>query len=287
MTPVPHPDRQQQASHYATAPVRPWQLLLRVVLVVIAILVTAAAIVGSLARTDGENDAPEDRSAAALVSTHPVSTPSVTDDSSASASASGGADSRTDRRGTRSKAVLPPAVPEEGPGVFKVVDAPGRVVPHGAVTYSVEVEKGLVFPPGGIAGLVDATLTDPRGWRSKNRRLVRVDGGAAIRVRLATPATADTLCAPLQTRGRLSCRNGVDVVLNAWRWANGSKGYRSLREYRQYVINHEVGHALGFSHVGCPAHGGLAPVMMQQTLGLKGCRPNPWPAPFAAPAAEW
>jgi hypothetical protein len=37
--------------------------------------------------------------------------------------------------------------------------------------------------------------------------------------------------------------------------------------YRPYMINHEVGHALGFDHQPCPADGALALVLMQQTFG--------------------
>ena len=78
---------------------------------------------------------------------------------------------------------------------------------------------------------------------------------------LATPQTADRLCAPLLTRGRLSCRVGENVVLNGWRWANGAAGYRSIDRYRAYLVNHEVGHALGYPHVSCPGTGAVAPVI--------------------------
>ena len=59
------------------------------------------------------------------------------------------------------------------------------------------------------------------------------------------------------------------VVINLARWVRGALAFDGdLGLYRQYAINHEVGHVFGNHHVGCGANGGLAPVMMQQTFGV-------------------
>lgn len=173
-------------------------------------------------------------------------------------------------------------IPPKGTGDFAVASGGTDAVGTGdLIRYTVEVEGGLPFLPAEIAGIVDATLVDPRGWTALgDHAFQRLQTGGDLRVLLATPATTDALCAPLRTRGEVSCRNGELVVINARRWANGVGAYGDdLDAYRQYVVNHEVGHALGFGHVGCPGGGEPAPVMLQQTFGLDGCLPNPWPDP--------
>lgn len=173
-------------------------------------------------------------------------------------------------------------MPERGTGTFRIAPGTSAAVGHGAlVTYSVEVEEGLPFRPAEVATVVDAVLGDPRGWTAAGAHLLqRVAEDPDYRIRLTSPETTDRLCSPLNTGGRLSCRNGHNVVLNAWRWVNGAAGYRDdLTGYRTYLINHEFGHALGNSHVACPGDGLPAPVMLQQTKSLDGCAPNPWPVP--------
>ena len=56
-------------------------------------------------------------------------------------------------------------------------------------------------------------------------------------------------------------------------------GYHGdLVAYHAYMVNHEVGHALGHGHQFCTHPGRSAPVMMQRTKGLGACKPNPWPS---------
>lgn len=186
----------------------------------------------------------------------------------------------TPRRVTTAKHVrMTPRVPSRGTGRFALARTSGSSTGPMPLRYSVAVEGGLEVDPARFAKAVEATLADARGWRSVgDHEFERVVTGAEIRVLLATPDTVDRLCAPLQTRGEVSCRNQDRVVINAKRWFFGATPYpRPLGEYRQYVINHEVGHALGYPHQPCTSSGAPAPVMLQQTLGLDGCAPNPWP----------
>lgn len=176
----------------------------------------------------------------------------------------------------------PTAVPEAGTGSFVVAGGGTEPVGSGAtaVRYSVEVEDGVPFDPSQVAGEVDAILSDERSWTSLGRWTVqRVDAGPDARILLASPDTTDRLCAPLRTSGIFSCRQGDLVVLNAARWAGGADSWgEDVVGYRSYLVNHEVGHYLGFGHVGCPAAGAPAPVMMQQTKTVASCVPNAWPA---------
>ncbi|WP_322787619.1 DUF3152 domain-containing protein [Nocardioides jensenii] len=175
---------------------------------------------------------------------------------------------------------LTPQVPQAGTGEFMLATSAGASTGPAPLRYSVAVEEGLDVDPAKFAKIVDQTLADDRGWRSVgDHEFERVASGEEIRILLATPDTVDQLCAPLDTKGEVSCRNEDRVVINAKRWFFGAEPFqRPLREYRQYVINHETGHALGYPHQSCPQPGTPAPVMLQQTLRMEGCSPNPWPA---------
>jgi hypothetical protein len=154
--------------------------------------------------------------------------------------------------------------------------------------YRVAIETGTPVPVDEFAGMVDATLGDPRSWiGGRNVRLQRVArdaAGAAFTVFLVTPGTAEKLCLAggfdIFWRGEpyTSCRVGGKVVINISRYLKAVPNYGApLESYQQYAINHEVGHVLGHGHELCPGKGQPAPVMQQQTFDLQGCVAYFWP----------
>ncbi|MEO7752146.1 MAG: DUF3152 domain-containing protein [Terracoccus sp.] len=184
------------------------------------------------------------------------------------------------------------AVVEHGNGHFTVLALPAgaaRPAPSSGrvVRYTVEIEGGLATAGPDYARTVASVLTDPRGWQTVDTvKFVNVTPAQAkagtkpdLRILLASPDTVDSLCAPLKTRGQVSCHNLHHVVLNQRRWELGADAYGSdIASYRTYLVNHEVGHGIGHGHQKCPGKGRPAPVMMQQTYGLDGCTPWTWPS---------
>lgn len=179
--------------------------------------------------------------------------------------------------------VLQATLPREGSGSLTVVPGSAPAPGSGPVKrVRVEIEEGLFgVDPEAFATFVMATLNDPRGWgHGGQMTFSRTSGAYDIRVVLASPETSERMCRPLQTHGTVSCGIGSSAVLTLYRWVKGTPDYGDDRNgYRRYLVNHEVGHTLGHGHKMCAGTGRIAPVMMQQTMGLKGCRPNSWPFP--------
>ena len=210
-------------------------------------------------------------------------------------------------------AVLPGggAFPVSGAGTWHVVPGTAAQVGTGRTyTYTVEVEDGAAFADGdgAFAAAVDATLSDPRSWVGSGQIAVRrVDASSPVapdfRVSLSSQMSARDVCGYSIPYDASCWKPDIGrVVINGSRWTRGAGAFEGqLGLYRQYAVNHEVGHVFNNPHVPCPESGALAPVMMQQTFGTsddylaqlteenpqgiqiprdgKVCRPNPWPYP--------
>ncbi|MFE4668847.1 DUF3152 domain-containing protein [Streptomyces sp. NPDC056716] len=180
-----------------------------------------------------------------------------------------------------------------GPGTFEAIEgieqAPGTGKQY---TYRVDVEEGLGLDAELFAEAVHRTLNDERSWaHDGGRTFERVHSGSVdFVITLASPGTTADWCAQSgldTTIDNVSCDSASTerVMINAYRWAQGAETYGDdeILAYRQMLINHEVGHRLGYTHVTCDSKGDLAPVMQQQTKFLEydgvRCLPNPWPYP--------
>ena len=206
--------------------------------------------------------------------------------------------------GAKTWHIVPGTTPKVGQGTAKTF------------TYTVEVEDGVDTSSfGGDEGfgrMVTETLGNPKSWiHNPQFAFQRLDASTPdikpdFRVSLTSPMTVREGCGyeiPLES----SCFNpayGPDadprVFINEARWVRGAVPFQGdIGSYRQYLINHEVGHAIGYTtHEPCDENGGLAPIMMQQTFSTadndaskfdpeyvkadgKTCRFNPWPYPIA------
>jgi hypothetical protein len=179
------------------------------------------------------------------------------------------------------------SVVQKGPGTFGYAAGTGRVLGRAGPLerFTVAVEKGVGVTPGEFAGRVESILGDDRSWigggNVRFQRIAGAAGGADFTVYLATPVTSEQMCREdgLSTERFTSCRLASGkVVINLARWLTAIPNYGApLETYQAYAIDHEVGHQLGHGHEACPGAGQLAPVMQQQTLGLRRCVANPWP----------
>lgn len=202
---------------------------------------------------------------------------------------------------------------EAGTGEFRVVAGETGLVGRPTAerfTYTVDVEEGVDSVEFGgddaVARMVDATLANPKSWTADGAAAFqRVEGEEpTFRVSLATPMTVREYCG-YDIALEASCYNSSTgrVYLNLARWVRGAQAFQGdIGSYRQYVVNHEVGHAVGHpQHEVCPSDGALAPIMMQQTFGVDNsdihrldpdgvvpdngdtCRYNAWPFPDGPP----
>ena len=206
--------------------------------------------------------------------------------------------------GDRTWRIVPGTTPKVGEGTAKVFK------------YTVEVENGIDTTSfggdEGFARMVTETLGNPKSWTHNPQfAFQRIDATTPdlkpdFRVSLTSPMTVREGCG-YEIEIETSCYNPVygpdaepRVFINLARWVRGAVPFQGdIGSYRQYLINHEVGHAIGYTaHEPCDRNGALAPIMMQQTFSTsdndatrfdpesvkpdgKTCRFNSWPYPIA------
>lgn len=127
------------------------------------------------------------------------------------------------------------------------------------------------------------TLNDPRGWPRAGATFVYGEDSdkCDFVMYLAQASTVPSFSAGCSEK--YSCRAGNNVIVNEDRWDEATQQLLdagiNIDAYRQMVINHEVGHRLGHldNEPSCTVSGSPAPLMQEQSMDLRGCKPNSWP----------
>lgn len=141
-----------------------------------------------------------------------------------------------------------------------------------------------------VANLITKTLSDTRGWKKHGyifHQLMPSVGGMyrkdlakkqrTFHIRLSTNETIHKVCG-FKDLSCASMQNDKNMYMNAKLWIENSENARMhILDYRRYVINHEIGHLLGFYHDTCSKNKDEeCSIMYQQTISKGCCKPNPW-----------
>lgn len=148
--------------------------------------------------------------------------------------------------------------------------------------YKVEVWGTVLADVSDFRTKVAETLNDARGWTRAGLSFTETTGDDYdLIIALSDAATLDTIAG---CSGDLSCTTWHNqVIINDLRWRGGTTASNEAgmgqRDYQHMVVNHEVGHWLGhYAHIESCPNGGPAPIMLQQSTGLRGCDSfNAWP----------
>ena len=146
--------------------------------------------------------------------------------------------------------------------------------------YNIGFDKSLGLRETSIIKKIQTVLSDKRGWRRMGYKFDYIDVNSDLEVNFSILFVSDSYIKNKCNFSGLSCADISKniIYINVDRWRRGSKlSGLKLDDYRTYVINHEVGHILGRGHNKPGRRGTRVPVMVQQTLGIGECKPNPWP----------
>jgi hypothetical protein len=130
--------------------------------------------------------------------------------------------------------------------------------------YRTNVDPSVNYNKEVFKSEVKAILNDKRGWNKLGYYFVDSNDPDALLILLTS---ADSIGKSFDRTLSYYDESKHLICINYNNWMGGSKSSLPLDQYRHYVINHEVGHALGYGHTVCHKAGEKGSVMMQMSKG--------------------
>ncbi len=158
-------------------------------------------------------------------------------------------------------------------------------------------EKKIFFTPSALSYKDEFSkyVNDPRGWRSEGYSFVftKKKSESSISIYFKTNKELEKLFGHIsifktELKG-LSItdstdKNKIKVYMNVDNWHNPPVAFEANQKerlvlYRQYLTQHEIGHALLFDHPENILRSKLCHPMQQQSKQMS-CKANPWISVF-------
>lgn len=112
---------------------------------------------------------------------------------------------------------------------------------------------------------VSAVLGDPAGW-SQPEALVLAPSGGEVDLEVVLSAELEPACAAAG-----GCRDGDRLLVDAVGWSAPPPAWPDATTYHRWIVNHLLGHWLGFADAACEGPAAAADVMLDQHDGADGC----------------
>jgi hypothetical protein len=118
------------------------------------------------------------------------------------------------------------------------------------------------------------TLGSTGGWNLGGAiRFGRGSSNCDVMIRLVKPENMGVISPACGQQ--TSCQVGGDIAISLAAWQQPPSAWSAGPEaYRAEVINHEVGHWLGFEHASCTTKDAPVRILAQPTVIIPGCSPN-------------